>query len=114
MNTELVKSQIREKKWKKIVDEYPQSGMNVEDYCRSKNVSKSCFYKWLHKFREQKLKEAGIDERTFELPSVVEVNNMIPAIRETPKIRINARGITVEVDDGVGSEILASLVRALL
>ncbi|GEM_PF-3271723 len=48
-----VKTQFCKEQWKKLILECQSSGMKVEDWCASHDVTKHAYYYWLHKIREE-------------------------------------------------------------
>lgn len=38
-----------QQQWQQLINEHPQSGLTVKDYCMSKNITVSGFYLWRKK-----------------------------------------------------------------
>ena len=66
MDTKLAAAQVRLQQWAAIVRERKESGLKVDDYCETHNISRNAYYYWLRKLREAALESQS--PRFVELP----------------------------------------------
>jgi len=66
MDTNEVAQQIRLKEWSNIIQNRIQSGMSVQDFCKSNGLSTDSFYYYQRKLRTRIIEDSGF----VELPPV--------------------------------------------
>ena len=123
MDVKNITDQAHVQKWKKIIQECSNSGEPIYKWCEAHNVTISCYYKWLKKFKEEAFTEAGIDEDTFsEKREIVPlpVNTLsLPAEEPAPvpavgKIRITKDGASIEIDNGTDEALVRMVLKAII
>ena len=62
MNTKLATRQIRLNKWAGIIKAHKASGLTVDEYCKQHNISRSAYFYWLRRIKEEALSQAGFVE----------------------------------------------------
>ena len=84
-DTRLVTKQIRIKEWSMIFKDRIESGMRVDDFCKSRGISRDAYYYWLRKVKDAAIETSGV--KFVELPQAsITIGKMnISVNSNTPK-----------------------------
>ena len=106
MDTKLATNTIRSQQWAAIIKDRIESGLKVTDYCELHHLSKTQYYYWLKKIREQVIET--------QMPQLVEIQQPLPAAlpkKESisgfvPEMTINIGNIKLDVNSNTSPDLI--------
>lgn len=106
MDTKLATNTIRSQRWAAVIKDRIESGLSVTDYCEQNNLSKTQYYYWLRKIREQVIET--------QMPQLVELQPPAPVKRiSTPpddsfsaEMTISVGNVNLAVNSSTSPELL--------
>ena len=110
MEDRLSVSQARMQQWATIIRSQKESGLTIDAFCESNNISKNRFFYWQKKIRETAIQT--VSNRFVEVTTpVVECSN--ENICRSGCIGISLNGAVLTVDNNVSAELLARVIGVL-
>lgn len=103
-----VRNESRMKEWAEIIETQQKSGLGIKEFCREHGVTESRYYYWRNRIY------GTIDEEAR--PALVELDETSRSAAELPHtetLRIDYRGIKVEIPDSVNLDGLPELLRVM-
>ena len=76
MDTKLATNTIRTQQWAAIIKDRLDSGLNVTDYCKQFNLSKTQYYYWLRKIRSHVIETEMLQLVEIKPTAPVKANNL--------------------------------------
>lgn len=109
----LVKTRFRKEQWKKLILECQSSGMKVQDWCATHDVSKHAYYYWLRKIRKDACENLpAVQEESKPVPfKKLEVT--APVANTAAAVIIHLPSATVEVREGTSRQTVEAVLIAL-
>ena len=108
--------------WEEMICLCKASGLSDWHWCRENGISTSSFYRHLKKFHNATL--APLPDRLVP-DSVPEIQEVVPlvirdeqpaaaeACRNVPAVKITAHGISLDIYNNAGSDVISSIIRAV-
>lgn len=125
---------LRGSQWLQLFHEQAQSGQTVEQWCKEHHCACSTYYRWKKALREQLLSQMEAEQGQPSLPAAATITQSEPqfaalampeAVREktsthhsalahsTPAIRIRVGETEIEVPEGIKSNHLEMVLKAV-
>lgn len=125
---------LRGSQWLQLFHEQAQSGQTVERWCKEHQVACSTYYRWKKALREEILEQMEAEQEKPSLPATVTASQSEPQfaaiampkadrekasahhstnMRSTPAIRIRVGETEIEVPEGIKSNHLEMVLKAV-
>jgi len=108
-----VKKAIRHENWKRMYEDYLNSGMTVKDWCEAQGISVKTFYYRLKVLRRNLLKET----ETHEIVPVKMCGDKVPTAISTQndddRIHIRGNGVDIELPMNVSSDLITVILQGI-
>lgn len=103
---------IRHENWKRMYEEYQNSGMKVKDWCEAQGISVKTFYYRLRVLRKNLLNE---NETHDIVPVVACENDLLVGTSTQPdnRIHISGNGVEVELPMNVSLELMTAILQGI-
>lgn len=75
MDTKLVASNYRIQQWAEIIQDRVHSGLKVDEYCETHNITHNQYYYWLKKVREAAMANVPDQERSQSFVEITQFQN---------------------------------------
>jgi transposase-like protein len=119
MKSRQLTAEYRLAQWAHLVQERAANGMNVEDFCQSKGISRHAYYYWQRKLRDIACEElAVLQDRAASLSPQrfieVELPNqsaLSPAIDIDSHLRIDTAGLQITAGGNYPLDKLLAVLR---
>ncbi len=108
-----VKTQFRKEQWKKLNLECQSSGIKVEDWCASHDVTKHAYYYWLHKIREEDWENLPANQEQAKSVSFKKLEVPSPLQNIQAAVIIHLSSATIEVYEGTSQQTVEAVLLAL-
>ena len=113
-NTRLATKQIRLSEWAKVFRDRAESGMKIDDYCKSHGISRDAYYYWLRKVKASILESQDVELVEIKAPMSPA---LLPAAEETdktflPEATISVGDISISVNKSTSKELIRALMEA--
>lgn len=107
-----VKKAIRHENWKRMYEDYLNSGMTVKDWCGAQEIPIKTFYYRLKVLRRNLLKETELHEI---VPITAHEENMQIAkpIQHDDRIHIIGNGVEIDLPMNVSSELMTVILQGI-
>lgn len=99
---------IRLQEWRRIIEDKINSGLTIEDYCKTNSISVNSYKYWLHILREEELNQ---QHNPFSELVVADNAAIVPVTEPTDAITINIGKGSITVQS---KEALRTVVEVLL
>lgn len=115
-NTKLATKQFRLNEWAKVFRDRTESGMKIDDYCKSHGISRDAYYYWLRKVKASILESQDIELVEIKAPVSA---TLLPAAEETDKAfcaeaTVNVGNISISVNKSTSKELIRILMEAAI
>ena len=108
-----VKKAIRHENWKRMYEDYQNSGMTVKEWCKAQNIPVKTFYYRLKVIRRNLLKENETHEIVAITARADESQAVTVSTEATDKIRITGNGIEINMPISISPELMAVILRGI-
>ena len=108
-----VKKAIRHENWKRMYEEYQNSGMTVKEWCTAQGIHAKTFYYRLKVIRRNLLKENETNEIVAITARADESQAVTVSTEATDKIRITGNGIEINMPISISPELMAVILRGI-
>ena len=108
-----VKKAIRHENWKRMYEEYQNSGMTVKEWCTAQGIPVKTFYYRLKVIRRNLLKENETHEIVPITARADESQAVTVSTEATDKIRIIGNGIEINMPISISPELMAVILRGI-
>ena len=109
--------------WEKMICECKASGLSDWQWCRENGIPTSSFYRHLKKFHNTTVaplhegllpKVSGLQEVQEVVPLMIreEPPAAEPPLHEAPAVKLTVRGISFEIYNNAGSDVILNIIRA--
>lgn len=110
MDTKQVARQYRLEKWSALITERQNSGLNVREFCKERNIKEHIYYYWLKRIREAACKSMPtVSAPVFAPVTLAEVK--IPD--QLKKLTLNYAGISLDVYESTSPDLLKNTLLLL-
>ena len=110
MDTKQVARQYRLEKWSSLITERQNSGLNVREFCKERNIKEHIYYYWLKRIREAACKSMPtVSAPVFAPVTLAEVK--IPD--QLKKLTLNYAGISLDVYESTSPDLLKNTLLLL-
>ena len=113
-NTRLATKQFRLNEWAKVFQDRAQSGMKIDDFCKSRGITRDAYYYWLRKVKTSILESQAIELVEIKepaspalLPLPEESNNTFCA-----EATVSIGNISISVNKNTSKELIRALLEA--
>ena len=114
---------LTDAEWEKMICECKASGLSDWQWCRENGISTSSFYRHLKKFHNTTVaplhedllpKVSGLQEVQEVVPLMIreEPPAAEPPLHEAPAVKLTVRGISFEIYNNAGSDVILNIIRA--
>lgn len=110
MEDKLSVSQARMQQWANIIRKQKESGLTIDAFCESNNISRNRFFYWQKKIRETAIQT--VSNRFVEV-TVPADEIPIETIPRSGCIVISLNGAVLTVDNNVSAELLVRVIGVL-
>jgi len=78
IDTRAIATEYRMSQWQQIMQDRVSSGLNIREYCNSKNMQENTYYYWQKKIRETAYEARGAKTETVQ-NELIETSTMCPS-----------------------------------
>ena len=104
---------VRHENWKRMYEDYQNSGMKVREWCSEQGISVKTFYYRLRVIREEMLKNDVVHEIVPITACADESQAVTVSTEATDKIRITGNGIEINMPISISPELMADILRGI-
>ena len=111
----LATKQYRLSEWAKVFQDRAESGMKIDDFCKSRGISRDAYYYWLRKLKTSILES----QQNIELVEIKEPATpaLLPIAEESnntfcPEATISIGNISISVNKSTSKELIRALMEA--
>ena len=108
-----VKKSIRHENWKRMYEDYQNSGMKVCEWCSEQGISVKTFYYRLRVIREDMLKNDVVHEIVPITARADELQAITGSTNADDKIHIKGNGIDINLPMNVSPELMSVILREI-
>lgn len=117
MNTQLVTKNYRIQQWAEIIQDRVHSGMPVDEYCETHNITHHQYYYWLKKVREAAI--ASVSDQspsgTFvEISQFQSSSSLEPEIPNQTAAVISLGKYDIKLSNSASKEFISKLLGVVL
>ncbi len=108
--------------WEEMICQCKASGLSDWHWCRENGISTSSFYRHLKEFHNATLAPLPDSLMPGSVPEVQEVVPLVirdeqpaaaEACRNVPAVKITAHGISLDIYNNAGRDVICSIIRAV-
>ena len=108
-----VKIAIRHENWKRMYEDYQNSGMTVKEWCTAQGIPVKTFYYRLKVIRRNLLKENEIHEIVPITARDDESQANMGSTKADDKIHITGNGLDINVPMNISPELMSVILREI-
>jgi hypothetical protein len=110
LDTKEVARQYRLEKWSALITERQNSGLNVREFCKERNIKEHIYYYWLKRIREAACNSMPtVSVPVFAPVTFSEAN--VPD--QSAKLTLNYAGISLDVYESTSPDLLKNTLLLL-
>lgn len=117
MDTREVARQYRLNKWMEVIRECRSSGQTISGRCANHNINIKSYYYWLKRVRTAACKSLEVigtgDQPIVPVKMPDHLPNPRPTSQVLPPIIMRMGTVTLELNNGASTELIANTIRAL-
>lgn len=107
------KLSARHENWKRMYEDFQNSGMKVREWCYKQGISVKTFYYRLRVIREDMLKNDVVHEIVPITVCAYESQSVTVSTESTDKIHISGNGIEINLPMNISPELMAVILRGI-
>jgi hypothetical protein len=109
-----VKTKFRRDQWEKLITDYQNSGLKVDEWCEQNHISRHAYYYWLRKIRKQACESILPDLPKEEKSVAFAKLEVQTSVKDTQAaVIIHLPSATVEVLEGTSRQTVETVLLAL-
>lgn len=107
------KCHFRMQQWGNLIQDYQNSGLKLDEWCKQNHVTRNAYYYWLRKIREHACQTVS----SVELPQVERMHFAKVEFENTNTISsavvVHLPYATLEIKDGTSTQTIEAVITAL-
>jgi putative transposase len=112
MDTKLATEKYRSSQWIEIIRDRKDSGLGVEEYCKTNGISRHAYYYWQRKLRKAACAEL-VNQDVGMAPAPSGWLQLTPTVAPASSLRIEVAGCLIDVDGNTDLDLLKTVCRTL-
>ena len=111
-DTRLATKQIRIKEWSMIFKDRIESGMRVDDFCKSRGISRDAYYYWLRKVKDAAIEAYGVKFVDLKEPKQLPAPTKTESVEKNfiPQASITIGKMNISVNSNTPKELIKNLI----
>lgn len=111
-DTRLATRQIRIKEWSMIFKDRIESGMRVDDFCKSRGISRDAYYYWLRKVKDAAIEASGVKFVELKEPKQLPAPTKTESVEKNfiPQASITIGKMNISVNSNTPKELIKNLI----
>lgn len=111
-DTRLATRQIRIKEWSMIFKDRIESGMRVDDFCKSRGISRDAYYYWLRKVKDGAIEASGVKFVELKEPKQLPASTKPESVEKNfiPQASIAIGKMNISVNSNTPKELIKNLI----